>query len=177
MQYYAFPAPKPDLFRNLKMEDTLGSFVRPFAEFRCAATKFESGMTLDQVKKKILTQWLKEVEKPRASCFKADSEMAKIAMSECLHAYIVLDDTAKMLLTLKKSYELFEGDRAEAKCYTNRLFAYLNMLLCAGAEGTFVEILTDGRDSWLTSEHEEMRKAARLIGKDHTTHRRLLETK
>lgn len=176
VQYYVFPAPRPDLFANLDMDDVKLPHVRPFAELRCSATKYTEGMTLDQVRKKILAQWLKELDKPRHKGFKVTQEMAQKALEDCLHAYVVLDDTAKMLLELKKSCNLFREDAEEYTFYERRLFSYLNMLICMRAEGTWVEILTDGKESWLTSENQQMREATYLMSKNHMIYHRLTDS-
>lgn len=173
VQYYVFPAPRLDLFKDLNVDDISRPDVLPFAEMRCAATKYTEGMTLDQVRKKIEVQWVKELTKPRSKCFRVKEEMAKKALAKCLHAYVVLEDTAKNLLELKKSWTLHIRDDLPETFYRYRLFSYLNMLICMRAEGTWVEILTDGKESWLTSEDKRLRDATYLMSKTHMIYHRL----
>lgn len=177
VQYYAFPAPREDLYRDLAMEDITLPTARPFAEFRCAATKFDYGMSLDSVKEKIRAQWLKELKKPRNPAFGVDENEVTIALAQCVHAYVVLEDTAKMLLQLKKSFNLLDGDISERISYNYQLFAYLNMLICMRAEGTYVQILTDGKEHWLTHDDERLRDNAKWVDSQHTIYNRLLEKK
>lgn len=182
MQYYVFPAPKSDLFRDLYVDDLATSTTLPFVNMKCTAVKYQKGMTLDQVRQKIRVRWLEELSKfDRREVTLITEEIIEMTISNCIHGYIVLDDTARMLLKLKRSHEYYVGASEEKilPFISQRLrqFSYLNMLFCLHSEGTFVEILTDGRESWLTSENDSMRTAALMMSRRHTISNRLIREK
>lgn len=175
-KYYAIPAPRDDLFRDLMLDDfhyTEDYVVNScFVFTKCLGIKFEYGMDLLDVKKKLESKWLKEANKNLQRT--PTPEFIRQALQRCCHAYIVFEDTAKMLTQLKKGWMQTSTDDV---CFENvraaRILCYFNMLTCLHSEGTFVQLLTEGREVWLTSDDERLRQNAKWISKDHTIHKRL----
>lgn len=163
VQYYAFPAPFEDLFEDLDFEG-IRKYALPFALLKCAGTKFEYGMTNADVKKKVLARWLKEYKESGGFPF-TEGEMASI-LNKSEHSYVIFADTARMLLALKKSYLDIEGDNTQ-------LHAYYNMLQCMRADGTYVQILTDGRKTWEQHSSQVFQRQAINVDKDHMIYDRL----
>lgn len=169
VEFYVFPAPRNALFGNPDYDSVRKANAIAFADFSCAAVKYKEGMTISDVMQKVKRKWLKQFEStPVRASNEAGEESIEEAVKSCLHGYIVLEETAKMLLMLKKSYQLCRDDQEMWQVRRDRFLSYLNMLLCMRAEGTYVDVLTDGKETWLTHEDERLRKVAHLIS--HETH-------
>lgn len=166
--YFAVVAPPLDLFKELSFDEVIAT---GFPAFNTHIAKFEYGVPLSEYRLKFKKKWEEEATQWKQEPFPDALKNALTNLDQMLHAYVVLDNEAKMCQALRKGYQSLgvpDGPRF-------KWFAYYQMLTAISARGSFVQILTDGNRAWSTHSDERLRICHSIPSKDDMIFGRLTE--